>query len=187
MSQNIRGLGTEPSPAWYAEARRLKNLAFAVQMLSSLREDWHDWMTDRLVEIYPEIDSFVLAALVYLAYVRRPIPQIKALRMLSALAEESKASWVGEGEDWERHDSFESANFFPPLRKGSSEGPCLYRVARAADAIQLLALSGAVLRRSKGEGEEVLEAITFPLKHGEMQFSSTVTWEVPELEESSEE
>ncbi|MBD3261425.1 MAG: hypothetical protein GF334_07050 [Candidatus Altiarchaeales archaeon] len=181
MTGNIRGLGPDPSPEWYAEARRMGNLAFAVQIISSLREkeDWHGWMTDKLMEEYPYVDSFVMATLVYLAYVRRPIPQIKVLKMVAELARETEYSWA-DSDSWERHELFDNEEYSPEILRDSGEWTQYY-LSRAADAVQYLGLSGIVLRRVKEGSEEVPQVVLFPLEHGEMQFSSTVPWEVPEL------
>lgn len=185
----IDGLGPNSSPAWYAEARRMGNLAFAVQIFSSLQEigwpnlpetGWHDWMTDNLMLSYPEVDPFVLATLVYLAYVRRPIPQIKVLRLLCTLAGKSLAAWVGDLNRWERGEEYKGGDFFPSFGEDLPADENAYRIyhmARASDAIQCLASTGFLYLPEKG----VLEVVKFPLGCGEMQFISTTIWEIPEL------
>ena len=89
----VMDLSAEPESA-YAEARKNKDLAHAIQALVEMRDDWHCWMTKGLKGLNPEQDVYVLATIVYLAGVRQAVPQILVVRGVyrEALAGEE---WIG--------------------------------------------------------------------------------------------
>jgi len=117
----------------------------------------------------------------YLAYVRRPIPQIKATRILSRLAENSDAKWVGDCNTWERGELFQNEDYFPNLAETlpfDESTMRIYALGRALDALQYLS------ERGSPEGEEDISEVIFsPLDCGQIQFNSRSSWEIPELEE----
>ena len=151
----VMDLSAEPESA-YAEARKNKDLAHAIQALVEMRDDWHCWMTKGLKGLNPEQDVYVLATIVYLAGVRQAVPQILVVRGVyrEALA----------GEEWIGHFSV------PEMA-----------LHRCLDAVEKLSQGGILVRSEDGE-DMARPVVKFPLKYGEMQFNSELPWEIPKLE-----
>lgn len=79
-----RILEENPSSA-YSKAQEQGDLAYTIQSLADLREDWASWLHSRLCGLYPEADPSDLGAVLVMARLRLPLTFEKVLQGSQAL------------------------------------------------------------------------------------------------------